>query len=159
MANMERGKRGATICGLVAVMVVAWQHFGRMLGMWFRPSWVVGKLGGGMEWGFRQAGRIFAVVSAYVELLRLKELAESLYELWTAAKEVMISPIWFFASYYETVAEYAWHPVAVTIGSVGIVAVVGAIQYRYREKTRAAVIWLATKMKMHKPSPANPHQE
>lgn len=114
---LTTGQRITAILSTVT-LVILWQHFGRIFSFTYRPSWFIDQFALAVEHVARWFGRVAAILSSYFEILKLEELTLSIVEILSSFWGVVVAGFAFFASYFDTIAEYAWNPKFVIAGSI-----------------------------------------
>lgn len=111
---------------LAVAATVLYEHFGRLYAVRYRPTYFINYVATQMRRVFRAIGRAIAILSAFVEWLRLDELARTLCDLVEAVWGVLTSWFEVVRGYVSAIVEYEWNPLYVNIGSI---LILGTLSY------------------------------
>lgn len=115
---------GILITFLIVVSITLWQHFGVIFDIEITPVWILELI---YSYGYVAAkflGSWFAVISSFIEYLKLSELFRSFLDVFVGVLNLCRLVADFFAGYIETVKHYEWSINTIVCGSLFLVSAI-----------------------------------
>lgn len=109
----------------VTTTIVLWEHFARISGFVYKPSWFIHQAKNLIDYILQRFGCAFAWVSSVFEWLRLDELLISIGELYSAISSlILVSMTSAFLGYKNAILQYSWKPYVVFGGSCVLLGII-----------------------------------
>lgn len=117
------------------VSILTWEHVARTNGSALKPSVFFNFLATHLNTFFQRAGEYFAILSSYLTYIDLKDLKQTLVDVFKPLFDICVSPFYFIYGYMVMARSYVSDTYLIYFGSVlgfcVVIYVIGLIALRY----------------------------
>lgn len=105
---------------MIVLGVTLWQHVTTRVFdiQYVSPSYILDRISDFIDNITWYIGRVIAILSAYLEWLKLDDIVESFREVIVSMYGVVCALFGFMRGYIDTVVEFEWHPYVIILGTI-----------------------------------------